>query len=484
MKQLTLPNKGTKKEMEELYSKYANFMEGFSIFSAQSVFLPFYRVKLKMTYTATTELSLLEEFICQVISLEICEKEEILNVLSLEEEFFEIVVESLVKEQYIERTPNEEYHFTAGGKELFQQKRKHERRTDIITWSYDGLSDGFNMDYFSTEEEHQFYKLDEIDRQKEHLILPPKLVPQYEEKRDYDTLKNHLLGKIRKDKNALAMKLPVHLEEIVDVENFVLLQDKEVFYHEYYLLLYTDGYGRYRLLAHDPCGTEQIDERVTQILEELMNRENLDPSIKEAMDSLPTIDKILLALKETVLEEAAFSSDEEREVQLESLERLNSKRISQKYVMDYDIRKLFLQALETAEKSLYIISPWMNDYIVDVKFKENISRLLKERVEIKILYGMEDNFKGDTKRMDKTKRIAKELMEMGRPYGEQMQVVFGDTHEKVVIWDSAQALIGSFNYLSYSADNKNDQRHEGCIYTNDEELIQQIVDLRFKVKQK
>lgn len=478
MKQATLLKNNINEEMEYLYKNYESFMEGYSIFSTQSIFIPFYKVSFRVSYTATTEMNLLEEFICRVITMQIGEKDDILEVLSLDEEFFELAVSTMIKDGLLLKDDQNLYHLTEEGRVLYENKKKHEKREDTFSWYYDGLSDEFIMDYFTSDEEHRFLNFKDIDAEN-NLILPPKVIPEYQEDKDKERLENFIKGKIRREHRAMANKIPISFDEIVSVENFRLLPEKELVYHEFNLLLFTDGYSDYRLLAHDPCGKVGNDTRVTRILDELLKNDNLSADLKEVVDSLPTVEKVIQALKESMMEEETDLTEEEQEHHLRALELISSKPLTLKFLMDKGIRAKFLEALENAEKSLYINSPWMSNKVIDADFKNSIRTLLKRGVEIIIIYGMDGNRATDVDRMKRTEDLADELRRIGKAYGNQMRVVKSKTHEKIIIWDQKNLLLGSYNFLSYNAENYWDVRNEGCLYTDSEEIIAEIMELRF-----
>ena len=134
--------------------------------------------------------------------------------------------------------------------------------------------------------------------------------------------------------------------------------------------------------------------------------------------------------------------------------------------------------LKNAQKSLYIISPWMNNYVVNDQFKNQLIELLKRNVEIRIIYGINSPHNSDERDV-RTEKIAKELREIGKKYNNLLRLKHGHTHEKLLICDEKYYMNGSYNFLSYSPDGDGYFRNEGCTYIESEMTAKAATEERF-----
>ena len=79
-------------------------------------------------------------------------------------------------------------------------------------------------------------------------------------------------------------------------------------------------------------------------------------------------------------------------------------------------------------------------------------------------------------RDNKTVEIANELREIGKNYGGLLSVdTNAETHEKLLICDEKYYINGSYNFLSYAAEDNKFFRNEGSTYTEDKEFIKSAV---------
>lgn len=481
MTQPSLLERDLNDHLASIYQQYEHYMEGYSLYTMKSVFIPFYRVNFKVSYTATTEMNLLEEFICRLISMEVMEERDILDVLSLDEEIFSLVIADLIRGGFLLPGEGNTYRFTEEGRVLFDQRKKHEKREDYFSWYFDALSDEYVMNYAESEELHNFRKAAEIDENPGNLIIPPKAIPEFKNQRDKDRLEKQLLGKVRTVHRNMAASMPGNLDEIVSVENMEMISRNQVLFHEFYLFYFTNNEGNCRLIAHDPCGQESVDSRVTKLLEELREREDLPVELNEVMEEIPTIENIIQRLKDAIFDVDSPFTDDEKTTHESTLNQLINKPISMQLMGTLASQRKFHEALHTAKKNLYIISPWMNSYVVNHEFEEQIKVLLKRNVDIHIRYGIDGKNAEDDKRMVRTEIIAEKLRNLGEGLEGHISVIRDHTHEKVIMWDDQHFLLGSYNFLSYSAESDPHYRNELCIYTDDADVMEELKTIRFKI---
>jgi len=519
--------------IEEIHKRYEAYMDGYHLSGSYGVWIPFFKVTLQMDYLYETDLKMVEDFICRCIERGVVEKSKIMFVLALEEEVFNVAVEQLISSNYLKESQiNNQinYNFTDIGKRLIKKRMRHEIKKMFTEWYYDGLSDQYKLDFFSTSHQHRFKKFKEIEKIKNQIIISPLVFPKYESDLHFQLLARQTLEKIEEIEQAKQEE--ISSKKIVNIEHFELLTDREVYYHEYRILLFRNDNGEFKLLAHDLCGEKNIDQQVTESIRELADDGYFTNLIVDDSEKV-SIDEILIALKshayerlspdlETItddkknillvkqidesilktvgtdnsfeLEKMIELKEETEETSLieqvqireyrqslENIEQLQSQAVAIEYIMNYKIREQFIGYLKNAKKSLYIISPWMNNYIINNEFKHDLEKLLQRGVKVRIICGITDHMSDQQDFRDlNTQKIAKELIRIAEPYKDLFKLKFGQTHEKLLICDDLHYINGSFNFLSYSGEDDKFFRNEGSTYCQNQTLIQETIKLRFE----
>lgn len=163
-----------------------------------------------------------------------------------------------------------------------------------------------------------------------------------------------------------------------------------------------------------------------------------------------------------------------------------------RYVRNQEIRELFINKLDEVETHIFIISPWITDFVVDGEMVERLERALQRGVRIDIGYGYVswDKLQWKIRKYQKEKNSAR--MERDREYKSwKMAAMLQDrfqeyenfhifyvregTHEKVFCYDDASILIGSLNLLSYDGGEQENYsgfqfRYEGGVLIEDREF--------------
>ncbi|QZY86403.1 phospholipase D-like domain-containing protein [Exiguobacterium acetylicum] len=516
--------------IERIHERYEAYMDEFHLSGSYGVWIPFFKVTLQMDYLYESDLKMVEDFICRCIERGISVREKIMFVLALDEEVFEAAVKPLLDSNYL-ATKNINgqvtYQFTTMGTKLIKKRTRYEPKNMFTDWYYDGLSDQYKLDFFGSSEKHQFKKFKDIEKATNQIVITPTVFPKYESDLHFKELSRQALDKI--DEVEKVKNENIESQKIVNIENFELLTDREVYYHEYRILVFKNSEGEFKLLAHDPCGKNYIDPQVTESIMNLADDNYFDSLIVDDAEQV-SIDSILNALKNyaneminlvkpvSIIEnELMQSSTEDKTVEvidiqepkvsinerheddildneemkikvneyeqsLTNLKSLKTEDVSIQYIMNYNIREQFLSYLKNAEKSLYIISPWMNNYIINDEFKRDLINLLKRGVKVRIICGITDHLdeKQDFRDLN-TQKIAKELVRIAEPYHDLFKLKFGQTHEKLLICDDIHYINGSFNFLSYSGGDGDNKyfRNEGSTYCHNKTLINETIRLRF-----
>lgn len=470
--------------IERIHQKYENHMGNYQLVGSYSVHIPFIKTILRMKFTYETQLSLIEEFICRCIDQGVKDMNDIGKVLYLESEMLEVAATPLLKQGYLEMiedySQKKSLGFTEEGIKLFQKRSKEEPKTVELEWFFDALSAEYNMEFFGNEAQHSFKAFEQIEKDTQSIVLNPIFIPTYVKERDYSKLSQKVIEKIdfySKGEHSIDAK------RIIQIDDFEPLRNREIYYHEYRILVYKNGEQQYKLIAHDPCGLDYIDQNVTKSIIKLYEAKKFDEllePLKQRDEGYKSAESIVEALENYALNLMDAQDDPVVAEKINEIEQLKTETFRLQYIMNYKIREYFLKYLKEAETSLYIISPWMNNYIINSSFKKNLVRLLKKGVKIRIIYGISE---ADPQKMEskdlKTKQLAEELEKLAKPFGELFKITHGQTHEKLLICDDKYYINGSFNFLSYAGEDEKFFRNEGSTYSEDPSLIEKTIKLRF-----
>lgn len=453
----------------DVHKKFKDVYDGYNLIGSYKLYLPYYKINLAVNYLTETKLNVLEEYICKWISLGIKSKEDICYSMGIKEDIFEYCVNELVKENYLNKIDNE-YYFTDEGKVLFE--KLHRQQTLKSTFEF--YVNGINNEYCTVNKENtdesidnkRFIEMDKISNKKDFIILNPRKIPEYKIK-DFEYISSIII------KNYLQKD-----DRVVDIR---LLDEREIKYSCYTLLVYCND-SRYKILACDH--NLNIDNSVTKVLQQLYEQNKLIEFIGEN-DHNNNYLKLNNILENYEKEINIQDIDDDKEIEeikelISDIKDTIKEDNSLKYIMNYEIREKFKAYLDTAQDSLYIISPWMNNYIINKDFIKSLENLLERGVKVRIIYGIssKDEIKDDYRNKN-TDEIANRLKEIGKPYGNLFKIKHGQTHEKLVICDRKYYINGSFNFLSYSGESTGKFRNEGSTYSENQNLINQTIKLRF-----
>ena len=115
---------------------------------------------------------------------------------------------------------------------------------------------------------------------------------------------------------------------------------------------------------------------------------------------------------------------------------------------------LFERALREARKRLLIISPWINDRIMEPKVR-HLEELLRKGVEVYIGFGITERGPEDKKSRRGDQTLAW-LQQKSAQYRNLHVVRLGDTHAKVLLLDDQFVVVGSFNWMSFGGFDRNE----------------------------
>lgn len=139
-----------------------------------------------------------------------------------------------------------------------------------------------------------------------------------------------------------------------------------------------------------------------------------------------------------------------------------------------DLMEHFEKAVKEAKTELDIHSPWMTRKVVDDLFLDKIRRLLQRNVVVKIAYGIQDDSHNYRKNTETDKVVAMLKKEFGHNPNFRLKKI--NSHGKKIICDLDYAIVGSYNWLSYTG--ISDREEDGAVFYKKEE-IQQIREEHF-----
>ena len=147
----------------------------------------------------------------------------------------------------------------------------------------------------------------------------------------------------------------------------------------------------------------------------------------------------------------------------------NERKGADKVLSTYDHRPLLIDALENAQNSVIIVSPWIKAGGLNNQILGRIEKALQRKTQIIIGYGIGEKEDSDKWILNKLAEVQK------KKYGQYLKVVrLNNTHEKVLMKDNEFMVITSFNWLSFKGDPEKGFRQETGYYTESKDTIAQM----------
>ena len=463
-----------------LHEKYSSFLSGYYLLGSSDIWVPYFKKDIEVTYISEKDLNVIEEFIGKCIQQGINKKTNIASVLSLKDTFLAAIIEPLIEQGFLVTTDEdkESIYFSDEGKNLFDKKIKHINKKETFSLLFDGLNETNKIEYLEYED-RGFNRVKEI---KEGILIDGRNFPIYEDIQDYQRLSKHFSTVIQT--RSKYTDEAVNANNVISIKGFKYLSNKELLYRKYFLLIYANEEKEFEVLVLDSM-TGSIQEEFSSVLKKRVvegyfdDYFDLEAAFEEHEEVMNTIAEHAAQIEDSVL---VLNDDIERKEVIEGNLQVIETKVS--YIMNAEIRRLLLHYLKTAQTSLYIISPWMNYHIVDNAFKKNIEELLMHGVKIRIIYGITDGNVANFNERDKhSKKIADELKEIGKKYNGLLKIRNGNTHEKMLICDDKYYINGSYNFLSYDAEDKEKGqkyfRNEGSTYMESSKMALSVIEQRF-----
>ena len=477
-------------DISRLAQRQANSLPGFQLVSYYSCGIPFYKLLLNVTIQKEKKIGLIEEFCLKLIQAGIKGTEEISSFLGIssnlvEEAFLElssndliniitapklnilltskgvecletaniIVPEVITQHMYQDGLTGELYSLFRGlytGKDV-RNYQLHTVKADVGTPSLTNISFNEVAKQYKKQAGEinlgQLISLNEIERHYIEYRPVSVLIFQNEETSQWDIqifdgaerlseyesiimrMENEGIKQIKSDLKQLPFEIDLN-NKIVNIPEKIM---------ENALKNVKESQKKH---SHEVMLTKQLEN---------------EKYILENIDDLSIEDKYSKTCKIAELEE-----------QIEALQK--SKDVKEKMLNTYDHRPLLEDALDTAERYVVIISPWIKFSGFDYDLENKIKKALSRNVRVIIGYGIDKKTEHDKNSLSRLLRIKNGKM------GSNLTLVdLSNTHEKVLLVDSKYVVITSFNWLSFKGDPSREFRQETGVYTESNQIINQTI---------
>ena len=140
-------------------------------------------------------------------------------------------------------------------------------------------------------------------------------------------------------------------------------------------------------------------------------------------------------------------------------------------------RKMLLETLDKAKKTIVIFSGWLTDYSVNAEFRDKLKKCLERDVDIVIAWGYQKSGSVGSENKNKAEKSIKDLQEwtsLNKTKG-VLEAFYFPNHSKILICDTKYAVMGSFNWLSNSGGSENEER--SYIIYNKSFIEQELVEI-------
>jgi len=143
-----------------------------------------------------------------------------------------------------------------------------------------------------------------------------------------------------------------------------------------------------------------------------------------------------------------------------------SENIPFKNLTIWETKQKFIEALQTVKEKILIESPWIKR--ATMEYLPYFEKILKDKKRLIILYGINDDAEHDSKTLDKLKELVSRykehfiLIELPEHFYKIGSKLTG-THRKLVIKDNDYYISGSFNFLSFAKQERQQVANEESI---------------------
>lgn len=114
-----------------------------------------------------------------------------------------------------------------------------------------------------------------------------------------------------------------------------------------------------------------------------------------------------------------------------------------------EIRTEFLKCFDEVNREIIIISPWINDHVVDAAMLKRFQNIVNRGAAVYIGWGIAKNIENQDKKP--SNELMKQIYAIANKEGYPGIYIYyiGNHHDKEVLIDEKYHMLGSFNWLSY-----------------------------------
>lgn len=439
-----------RKRYEDLYEE-----EGYQLSASADIFIPWFQCTLKCRCEKEQQMSELDRIVCKCILRGIDSAADISFVLLLDTEIVKGEIEELLMSGILAEH-NGKLEMTAAGKECYARKAKAVAAVQEYPVYMNAVTGEWRM-------------------QPENYV-PQSLVP------DAAIQLMPLKAVIRSDvekhagiRQHIRQEYGMHMisAQLLDYQLLVCQKEEILFY---------ENDAKEVLFAFYDTVQNQPDTMLANALLQKYQR-------REVIELIQAERHLKTAEEKFVEQNAMLAGYQGRGQQF-------------RYLRNREIRELLIRTLDEAEEEIFIISPWISDFVVDDRFFAKMDKALERGVSITIGYGYISAERMERKRRKFEKLQDKWDMASDKDWqsvimAQKIQKRFADrtalqifyvregTHEKILSYDRRYTLIGSYNLLSYDGGEKVNYsgvqfRFEGGILIEDASFAREV-QMKFSV---
>jgi hypothetical protein len=490
---------------EEIAARYSN-EPGYTLIDVAEVALPIWSIEVEALVIAKKEISLVDEFILRCIDVRLSSVDQLSGFLGLNEKFLQRRLSGLMSSDSIRYgrsngSVGAKLSLTSKGAQALHSLKSEVARQENISYLYDGISRNLitiprNGEVLRKAREIQMWGLLEIPPL-------PTLPPTDEVLRGLDF--NSCIP--------MQVKKRSRIHQVLSLER---IGQRRKLFREARMLVYSGVTpGDIKVAFFSIHGRPLPEINTAFARNGGIQKLNLPTQIEESREALKNLRKDALVKAGFEAERQLKQSAKRKEVevarenilvasQIDDAERKLKDAESEVYTKELEgevallkqklaeiqqqqasksLRKLtvfehktyFEQALREASHRLMIVSPWINDHVMNERRITSIQLLAARNVQIYIGYGFDDdNTPGRGRDRDpEDTRAYKQLAELSRKYSSIHLVRIGNTHAKLLLMDSKFAIAGSFNWMSFNGDKGKKFREEISYMSTDGNFVDQ-----------
>ncbi|MFP5263376.1 MAG: phospholipase D-like domain-containing protein [Blastocatellia bacterium] len=218
--------------------------------------------------------------------------------------------------------------------------------------------------------------------------------------------------------------------------------------------------------------TEKIlQELPEEILNEMPPEEVMDSLEEKEVSAQAKVEAARLDLERAITAEAKVEAQKHLTEATERLSEVQAgiDQLTIRFLNVYDHPRLLQKALDECTERLMIVSPWITASVVDAEFLKKLETALQRGVNVYIAHGLGE--KGKHYKGNESLRTEERLKELASRHKNFRLKFLGNTHAKVLLYDSKCVALSSFNWLSFKGDPDKTFRDEQGVLITRPDLI-------------